>query len=189
MSDKQRFGMVIDTRHCVGCQTCTVSCKISNQVPGSAKWNRVESLDGSVLYQATGKYPTPTLAFRPILCNHCENPACVENCPTGAMHKDPDNGIVSVNQDVCIGCGYCSWVCPYHIPSMDDVHHVMSKCTMCMERTTNGEDPYCVESCPANARIFGDLNDPDCEASKLIAQEHGQQYKPEEGTQPNVYYI
>lgn len=189
MSNTQRFGMVIDTRHCVGCQTCTVSCKISNEVPGSARWNRVESLDGDVLYQPTGTFPTPNLAFRPLLCNHCEYPTCVANCPTGAMHKDPDNGIVSVEQTICIGCGYCVWVCPYHIPSMDDVHHCMSKCTLCKERTTEGRDPYCVESCPANARVFGDLNDPESDASKLIQSGHAKPYLAEKGTQPNVYYI
>ena len=123
---EKRYGMVIDTQHCVGCQTCTVSCKISNEVPGSAHWNHLESLDGDVLYQSTGTFPRTTLAFRPLLCNHCENPACVNNCPSGAMHKDPATGIVSVNQDVCIACGYCSWVCPYGAPSMNDVDHVMS---------------------------------------------------------------
>ena len=68
---EKRYGMVIDTQHCVGCQTCTVSCKISNEVPGSAHWNHLESLDGDVLYQSTGTFPRTTLAFRPLLCNHC----------------------------------------------------------------------------------------------------------------------
>lgn len=134
MAETKRFGMVIDTRHCVGCQTCTVSCKISNEVPGSAHWNHIESLTGEVLYQPTGSFPYPTLAFRPMLCNHCDHPACVHNCPSGAMGKDPETGIVSVDQEVCIACGYCDWVCPYGAPSMDDVNHVMSKCNFCAER-------------------------------------------------------
>ena len=114
-----------------------------------------------MLYQSTGTFPRTTLAFRPLLCNHCEDPACVNNCPSGAMHKDPATGIVSVNQDVCIACGYCSWVCPYGAPSMNDVDHVMSKCTFCAERVAEGVEPYCVAACPANARVFGDLNDPE----------------------------
>ena len=172
MSQNPRYGMVIDTKHCVGCQTCTVSCKISNEVPGSAHWNHMESLTGDVLYQPTGTFP-----------------ACVANCPTGAMHKEADTRLVLVNQDVCIGCGYCDWTCPYGSPSMDDVNHVMSKCTFCKERILEGIEPYCVASCPANARIFGDLNDPESEVSKLIAAEHGEQYLPKAGTSPCVYYI
>ena len=98
MANSKRYGMVIDTKHCVGCQTCTVSCKISNEVPGTAQWNHLESLDGEVLYQSTGTFPKSRLAFRPMLCNHCENPACVANCPSGAMRQDPETGIVSVKR-------------------------------------------------------------------------------------------
>ena len=105
MSNEVHYGMVIDTEHCVGCQTCTISCKISNEVPGSAHWNHLESLDGDVLYQATGAFPRTRLAFRPMLCNHCEDPACVKHCPTHAMHKDEETGLVLVDQDRCIACG------------------------------------------------------------------------------------
>ncbi len=190
MAENKRYGMVIDTEHCVGCQTCTVSCKISNEVPGDAAWNHLESLDGDVLYQSTGTFPAATLAFRPMLCNHCENPACVAHCPTGAMHKDVATGIVSVDTDVCIGCGYCSWVCPYGAPSMDTVNHVMSKCTFCSEsRLDKDAAPFCVAACPANARIFGNLNDPESEVSKLIQQKHAEPYLREYETRPSVFYI
>ena len=186
---ERHYGMVIDTRHCVGCQTCTVSCKISNEVPGSAHWNHLESLDGEVLYQSTGVFPRTTLAFRPLLCNHCEDPACVKHCPTGAMHKDEESGLVLVDQDVCIACGYCSWVCPYGAPSMDDANHVMSKCTFCANRVRMGEEPFCVASCPAHARVFGDLNDPESDVCKLVQSGKAQAYLPEMGTCPSVYYV
>lgn len=186
---EKHYGMVIDTQHCVGCQTCTVSCKISNEVPGDAHWNHLESLDGEELYQPTGRFPRPTLAFRPMLCNHCEDPACVHNCPTGAMRKDSSTGIVTVSRDVCIGCGYCSWVCPYGAPSMNDVDHVMSKCTFCVERVAQGISPYCVASCPANARVFGDLNDPESAPRKLMQQHHAEQHLSEAGTHPSIYYV
>ena len=189
MANSKRYGMVIDTKHCVGCQTCTVSCKISNEVPGTAQWNHLESLDGEVLYQSTGTFPKSRLAFRPMLCNHCENPACVANCHSGAMRQDPETGIVSVNKEVCIACGYCDWACPYGAPSMDDVNHVMSKCTFCAERVAEGIEPFCVASCPANARIFGDINDPESEISKLMQAENVVAYLPEHGTNPCVYYI
>lgn len=189
MSNEVHFGMVIDTEHCVGCQTCTISCKISNEVPGSAHWNHLESLDGDELYQATGTFPRTRLAFRPMLCNHCEDPACVKHCPTHAMHKDEETGLVLVDQDRCIACGYCTWTCPYGAPSMDDVHHVMSKCTFCKGRIAEGQKPFCAEACPANARVFGDLNDPESEPSRLLQQKKGVQYLPEMGTNPSVYYV
>ena len=94
-----------------------------------------------------------------------------------------------MNQDVCIACGYCSWVCPYGAPSMNDVDHVMSKCTFCAERVAEGVEPYCVAACPANARVFGDLNDPESAPSKLMQERHAEPYLPEAGTHPSVYYI
>ena len=145
--------------------------------------------DGDVLYQATGTFPRTRLAFRPMLCNHCEDPACVKHCPTHAMHKDAETGLVLVDQDRCIACGYCTWTCPYGAPSMDDVHHVMSKCTFCKDRISEGQKPFCAEACPANARVFGDLNDPESEPSKLLQQKKGVQYLPEMGTNPSVYYV
>lgn len=145
--------------------------------------------DGDVLYQATGAFPRTRLAFRPMLCNHCEDPACVKHCPTHAMHKDVETGLVLVDQDRCIACGYCTWTCPYGAPSMDDVHHIMSKCTFCKDRISEGQTPFCAEACPANARVFGDLNDPESEPSKLLQQKKGVQHLPEMGTNPSVYYV
>lgn len=190
MADNTRYGMAIDTTRCVGCQTCAISCKISNKVPGTAHRCHVDNLFESLdVYQVGGTFPSTTLAFRPRLCNHCEDPACVRNCPTAAMHKDADTGLVLVDKDRCIGCGYCAWSCPYGAPSMDDENHVMDKCTFCIERTTQGKKPYCVESCPANARIFGDLNDPQSDVNRIIQKKNGKQPKTEYGTNPSVYYL
>lgn len=105
-----------------------------------------------------------------MLCNRCEDPACVKHCPTHAMHKDAETGLVLVDQDCCIACGYCTRTCPYGAPSMDDVHRIMSKCTFCKDRISEGQKPFCAEARPANARVFGDLNDPESEPSKLLQQ-------------------
>lgn len=185
---KKQYGMLIDTTRCVGCQTCVISCKINYQVPEKAYWSRVETIGSKVMYQPTGKYPNPVLAFLPRLCNHCSEPACVKNCPTTAMHKD-ENGIVSVDQSICMGCQYCVWVCPYNAPKLDTVQKVMSKCTFCKERIKEGEKPYCVEACPAEARIFGLISDPNSEISRLIAAKHAQPLFPQFGTKPSVYYV
>ena len=190
MAERVRYGMAIDTTRCVGCQTCTVSCKLSNRVGGSAHRCLVDNLfENLEVYQAGGTYPKTVLAFRPRLCNHCADPACVRNCPTRAMHKDPDTGLVLVDKDRCIACGYCAWSCPYHAPSMDDEHHVMDKCTFCADRIAQGQEPYCVESCPANARIFGRLDDPNSEVNAIIQQKQGKQPSVKFGTDPSVYYL
>lgn len=185
---EKKYGMVIDTSVCVGCQTCKVSCKISNEVPGSALWNHLESLDGEEIYVATGAYPAVKVAYRPMLCNHCENPACVAQCPTGAMTKDEVTGIVASDPEVCIGCQTCVAACPYAAPSLDEIDSVITKCNFCINRVEEGALPYCVESCPANARIFGDLNDESSEVAVLVAA-GAEPYLADAGTEPNVYYI
>jgi len=188
MSEKH-YGMVIDISRCMGCQTCTVSCKLNNQVPGSAHRCHVISLDGENVYQATGTFPNVRMAFRPVLCMHCQNAPCTSGCPSGAMHRDETNGIVSVDQTVCIGCGYCVFNCPYGAPEMDDVNHYMNKCDFCVERVEEGLDPFCVLTCPGRARFFGDLSDPASKVNKLINRDNGVAWRAELGTKPSVSYI
>lgn len=187
----KQYGMVVDTTRCMGCQTCVVTCKISNEVPGDIYWGHLLNRDNEDAspYQPVGTYPKVTMNFRPTLCNHCAEPACVETCPTGAMHKREDNGAVVVDQEVCIGCGTCVKACPYEVPQLDSENSVSSKCTMCFDRQDNDHKPWCVQSCPAEARIVGDLNDPESEVSKYIAEKGAKPYLEENGTTPSVYYV
>ena len=94
-----------------------------------------------------------------ISCNHCENPACVANCPTGAMTKDPETGIVSVDKEVCIKCGSCANICPYHAPKIVDELDYSSKCDFCADRLVVGELPACVNACPVKILTFGELSE------------------------------
>lgn len=183
-----RYAMVVDTGVCVGCQTCVVSCAVSHELPQGMQWAHMLSLDGEILYQPTGVFPAPVLRFRPTLCNHCSEPACAAACPVGAMKTDEQTGIVWPDPDECIGCGACVSACPYQIPQIDDSLGVSRKCTFCRERVLKGHEPYCVASCPANARVFGDLSDPASEVAALVAA-GAEPWMPEEGTQPNVYYV
>ena len=203
------FGMTIDLTRCIGCQTYAVMCKTCNNVPVGNWWNRVMTDGGESIDTAGGTYEHPRFNFVPVNCQHCENPACVKACPVGATFKDPETGIVRQDVDKCIGCRMCIAVCPYSgvrsfnwqepdyytdFPMGDadapkHVKHTVEKCTFCFQRTSQGKEPACMTMCPARARHWGDLDDPESEVSKLIATREHKQLLPEEGTKPSVYYL
>ena len=116
---------------------------------------------------------------------HCEEPACVEVCPTGASYKRAEDGIVLVNEDICIGCKLCSWACPYGAREYDGDAGVMKKCTLCIDRIYNenleevDRVPACVSTCPVNARHFGDLGDPNSDVSRMVEDRGGYDLMPE----------
>jgi Fe-S-cluster-containing dehydrogenase component len=143
---------------------------------------------------ATTAQPAMTLHF-PRSCLHCETPACVTVCPTGASYKRAEDGIVLVDEDKCIGCKLCSWACPYGAREYSAVEGVMKKCTLCVDRIYNthldeaDRQPACVQACPTRARHFGDLGDPDSAVSKLVAERGGVALMPELGYQPVNRYL
>lgn len=204
-----RYGMAIDTKRCIGCHTCSVKCKIENNVPNDIWWNQTRTVGGEVMDTPSGTWPDTSMTYRTIQCMHCEEPACVKVCPVGATYKDPETGIVRQDYDKCIGCRMCMAHCPYtgvrsfnwdepqyHLgvtlgAADSPVHqkHTVEKCTLCYHRTSQGQEPACVEVCLANARVFGDLDDPESEISKLVATENYEQLLPEMGTNPSVYYL
>ena len=177
-----RYGMLIDLRRCYGCHACTVACKAEFDVPLGATRSWVE-------YVEKGTYPDVRRSFLPRLCNHCNHPPCVSVCPTGATWKREEDGIVVVDPDLCIGCKYCIQACPYDARFLNPVTGTADKCDFCLHRVSKGVEPACVEACPAGARIFGDLNDPNSEISKLIASNPVTVLRPGQGTEPNVFYI
>jgi molybdopterin-containing oxidoreductase family iron-sulfur binding subunit len=200
-----RWGMVIDLARCVGCNACTVACKIENGTPGDHYWARVYT-------EETGTYPDVKTTYVPALCNHCADAPCVTVCPTGASHQR-DDGIVLVEQDKCIGCRACMMACPYsnrfylkkgelQTGYQGDARTVfedtkwqwftegtVTKCTFCAHRVDDGLEPACVVTCPTDARIFGDLDDPESKPSTLIRDRKGLQPLAELGTNPSVYYV
>ena len=131
----------------------------------------------------------------PRSCLHCETPACVTVCPTGASYKRSEDGIVLVNPDTCIGCKLCSWACPYGARDYDVKEGVMRKCTLCVDRIYNEnlveEDrvPACVRACPTSARHYGDLGDPNSDVSLLVKERGGFDLLPEMGYKPTNKYL
>lgn len=208
---QKRWGMVIDQDRCIGCWTCAVACKEENNQPEGVWWNHILTVGGEELDTPAGEWPELELAYQPVNCFHCENPPCVRVCPVGATYQR-DDGIVMMDYDRCIGCRYCMVSCPYsvrvfnweeptQIPPAEGTFHVgaaekgprpkgvVEKCDFCYHRVDDGLQPFCIEVCPARARIFGDLNDPDSDVSELIRTKPTERVREDLGTEPSVYYI
>ncbi len=179
---KKQYGMLIDLRRCVGCHACSVACKAEFDVPLGQTRSWVE-------YIEKGTYPNVKRNFLPRLCNHCSEPLCVTVCPTGATWKRPEDGIVQIDPEICIGCKYCIQACPYGMRFLNPVTGSADKCDFCLHRVEQGLAPSCVNTCMAGARIFGDLSDPDSQISRMVASNAVTVLRPEMGTKPNVYYI
>ena len=203
-----QYGMVIDLKKCMGCQTCATSCKLANNLPKGVWWNTVHTEGGTTIDTASGTYPDCSLQHYPVACQHCKKPSCVDVCPTGASTKDPENGIVKVDYDTCIGCKMCMEACPYHVRTYNDgapaytldfmvgnaevaphQENVVEKCTLCENLIDKDQDPMCVQACVGYARYFGDLDDPSSKVSELIASRENIQLLADQGTDPSVYYL
>jgi molybdopterin-containing oxidoreductase family iron-sulfur binding subunit len=200
--------MVIDLKRCYGCYSCVMGCKVKNHTPPGVFWSRI-------LKGERGTFPNTVRQALPVLCMQCEEPSCMEVCPTGATQKQ-DDGIVIVDKDKCMGCKYCIMACPYgarysvekwesYFPEGLELSPyeeyakeswerefgvgVATKCDFCRDRLAEDREPACVEVCPAKARTFGDLDDPDSEVSILIRRHRGTVLNPELGNEPKVYYL
>ena len=174
---KRRWAMFIDVSKCYGCYACMTACAAENNVPIGVFRTWIER------WATKGG----TVIFVPKQCNHCENAPCVKPCPTGATYKTED-GLVLVNDDLCIGCGACIQACPYGARFYNPIKGVVDKCTFCSHRIYQGKLPACVETCPTGARVFGDLNDPESPVSKLATQAGVQRLKVQTGADPMIFY-
>ena len=205
---EHRYAFAVDTVRCVGCHTCAVACKQENNVPDGVLWNRVVTEGANSLDASVGEYPNVTKSYLTVACQHCENPACTKVCPVGATYKDPETGAVCQDYDKCIGCRMCMAACPYNARTFnwnepvratgaaygdarvpERSRGVMEKCTLCKERTDEGEVPMCVHCCPGDARIFGDLDDPDSAVSRLRREGSAEVLLEDKGTRPQVFYV
>jgi molybdopterin-containing oxidoreductase family iron-sulfur binding subunit len=200
VSSEVRWGMLIDTNKCAtGCDACVTACNEEHGLNGfgrpttDAQWIRI----AEVRDKQTGY--TQTL---PLLCQHCENPPCVDVCPTGASFKRAD-GIVLVDKHICIGCRYCMMACPYKARSFihESLHDqkpdtprgkgTVESCTFCVHRVDEGELPACVVACNEEhhqAMVFGDMKDPDSEISAQLRKYNSRQIRADLELNTGVRY-
>jgi tetrathionate reductase subunit B len=212
---KHKWQMALDINKCIGCGLCAEACKKENSVPEAPHFFRTwieryiikkpkagsNETRGEVIVDSPnggiGGFP-PNLVpkeeilhsfFVPKLCNQCEHSPCAQVCPVGATFETPD-GAVLVDPKYCIGCGFCIQACPYGCRFLNPVTKTAEKCTLCYHRITRGLKPACVEICPTEARIFGDLKNPieDDPIQKFFANNRVQGLKPHLGTEPRVLY-
>jgi len=144
----KQHGFHFTADNCIGCHACEAACSEKNNLPPHLSFRAVGYLEG-------GTYPNFTRMNISMACNHCDDPVCLKGCPTRAYTKHPEYGAVLQDPDICFGCGYCTWVCPYNAPQLDPVEGHVQKCNMCVDRLEAGLKPACVSACLGNALNFG----------------------------------
>ncbi|HHY60255.1 MAG TPA: dimethylsulfoxide reductase subunit B [Clostridia bacterium] len=163
---KKQLAFYLNQQRCTGCFTCQIACKDKNDLPLGQLFRRVHEVAGGGYTESGGAFRHNVYAYWISLsCNHCQEPLCVKNCPTGAMQKREEDGIVFVDQNRCIGCRYCTWSCPYGAPEYNPEKGKTGKCDFCQDLLERGEPPACVAACPMRALDFGTLEE--------LAQKYG----------------
>ena len=201
---KRIYGMGIQVDKCIGCGQCVVACKQENNVPREPYFFRtwveryILLVDGTVQVNSPNGgsegFPEKVAEqeilrtfFVPKLCNQCDNPPCVQVCPVGATFTTTD-GVVLVDKDYCIGCRYCIQACPYGARFLHPVTRTAEKCTFCYHRLSKGLKPACVEVCPTEARMFGEIGLRSSPLARFMRFNKIQVLKPHLNTEPKVYY-
>ena len=177
---KPRYAMTMDTKRCVGCSACVLACFAENEVPeqGFRDW---------IVFETRGTFPDLHQEIRSERCHHCSESPCVDACPTGASHVG-EGGTVLVTPHKCTGCKACIAACPYGARFVHPRGHV-EKCTFCLHRVKQGQQPACVEICPTEALLFGDRADGDSALARLLRARKNKTLKPEKGLEPNLFFL
>ena len=206
--NEHRYAYLVDTTTCIGCGMCVKGCKAENGVPDGyfRTWveryeineegeGEVDSPNGALdgFGESGGHMKIAKSFFVPKICNHCAKPPCVQVCPVGATYRTRD-GVVLVDSNYCVGCGYCVQACPYgarfiihdrNVP----IHGKAQKCTLCYHRLVKGRNTACVDACPVGARKLADMKDPFDPVRKRIITERVAVLQPELLTEPQCFYL
>lgn len=143
-----RPGFFFDPERCTGCQACRLACDFANGENRNLEWRKLFSFNPR-------RHPHYEVRHFSLACNHCDDPACLRACPAAAYSRDPTTGAVLLDEERCLGCRYCAWVCPYAAPRFDTGRGLMTKCTFCTPRLAAGRQPACTEVCPTGALALG----------------------------------
>jgi anaerobic dimethyl sulfoxide reductase subunit B (iron-sulfur subunit) len=158
----KQYGFDFDSGICVQCHACEVACKTMHEVEWGIRWRRVVGL-------WSGSFPVVTSRSVSFSCMHCGNPPCEAVCPTGAIKKRPEDGIVVVDPERCFGCHLCLMACPFGVPQYG-ADGKMQKCDLCLELVSQGKEPACVATCPSGALRFGTLQELSEQATRRSAE-------------------
>ncbi|MFN8683284.1 4Fe-4S dicluster domain-containing protein [Paracoccus sp. P2] len=146
-----QLGFIHNNVDCIGCRACEIACKDKNGLPAGPRFRRVQYIEG-------GTYPE-VFAFKVNMsCNHCAEPACLPACPTGAIWKRKDNGVVDIDSTLCIGCRKCEAACPFGAPQFNVELNIVQKCNMCIDELESGRKPYCVSACMMRVLDIGPID-------------------------------
>ena len=180
-----RAALIVDLDKCIGCHACTVACKTANDVALGENWGYVYQVGPH------GDFPNIEQYWLPLQCQQCESAPCIEACPTGASYRDEETGLVVIDRNACIGCQLCMSACPYSVRVYNEAANIVDKCSCCPELRAKGEEPACVAACCANARYFGDLDDPASDAAAALAavDEAAVHALADTGNAPRTRYI
>lgn len=180
--ESKRYAMAFDLERCTGCHACSVACKVENHVP-------LGHFRTKVYYYDQGVFPHVRRHFLPVVCMQCEDAPCLKACPTQSISRG-DDGIVRINTNTCTGNGNCEEACPYGAVYVNPLTQAADKCDFCSHRLDAGMEPACVETCPGETIVFGDLNDPESRISRFVASRQAELtvLKPGEGAKPQVQY-
>jgi Fe-S-cluster-containing dehydrogenase component/DMSO reductase anchor subunit len=169
-----RSAFTLDLNRCTGCSACRIACELANDVSAGVHWRSVTTFNEP-------RWSGATVLNYSLACNHCAAPTCLSGCPAGAYEKDAVSGAVTLHRERCMGCRYCSWVCPYAAPQLDPATGTMEKCTFCLDRQRRGEAPACTSACPTGALGFERAVEP---AAAAFVWPAG---FPDTGTRPAIH--
>ncbi len=153
------YAFTFDASACTGCKACQIACKDKNNLPTGVLWRRVYEISGGSWEKQNEAWITDVFAYNlSLACNHCVHPKCAGVCPTDA-YAIREDGIVTIDESRCMGCGYCNWACPYSVPEYNPEMHQMTKCNFCYDNIDAGLPPACVAACPMRVLDFVTVNE------------------------------